>query len=92
MKVSVYGNGNPVTSDQVKSVIDLLNKEYSSKGLTVKNLTMYIRFQDPQGRVVEPVRKGKPLDRKFSFTMEQDVSSAEVSDNSEEKPLATVEV
>lgn len=68
MKVTIKGH-NPVTGDQVKSVIDTLNDEFAGIGLKVKNLTCYIRFINEEGNLVEPVDKyGDTLDRTITFT------------------------
>ena len=64
MKVTVRGN-NPITSEQVKSVVDQLNEEY--EGLTVKNLTMYVRFVNEAGETVEPLEYGSPVELTYTF-------------------------
>lgn len=57
MRVNISGN-NPISGENMKWVIDELNKEYANLGLKVKNLTCYIRFQDEVGRTVEPLSDG----------------------------------
>ena len=66
MKVTIRGN-NPVTSEQVKTVIDELNENYSEMGLKVKKMTIYVRFQDETGRTVEPQSNGMDIEHTFTF-------------------------
>lgn len=66
MRVDIKSN-NPITSEQVKSVIDKLNDDYSKLGIVVKNLTMYVRFQDESGQIVEPLENGHEIKRVHTF-------------------------
>lgn len=66
MKVTIRSD-NPVTSEQVKGVIDKLNEDYSDLGLVVKNMTLYVRFQDKTGKTVEPQIDGCDIQREFNF-------------------------
>jgi hypothetical protein len=66
MRVDIKSN-NPVTSEQVKKVIDKLNEDYAHLGIVVKNLTMYIRFQDETGKTVEPLEDGQEIKRIHTF-------------------------
>ena len=66
MRVDIKSN-NPITSEQVKSVIDKLNEDYSKLGIVVKNLTMYVRFQDETGQTVEPLEDGHEIKRVHTF-------------------------
>lgn len=54
MKITIRSD-NPVTSEQVKDVIDKLNEDYFDLGLIIKNMTLYVRFQDATGKIVEPI-------------------------------------
>lgn len=72
MRVDIKGN-NPITSDQVKAVIDSLNKEFAPLNLKVKNMTCYIRFIDEQGKTVEPLSDGLEIRKCFTFTESKDV-------------------
>lgn len=76
MKVTVKGN-NPVTSEQVKTVIDTLNNDYEELGLKVKNMTLYVRFQNEFGETVEPRENGFEIERCFTFTKVKDIKSDE---------------
>lgn len=67
MKVTIRGN-NPITSDLFKKVIDDLNEEYADDGLVVKNMTCYIRFQDENGKTVEPLKNGYEIQETITFT------------------------
>ena len=66
MKVTIRSD-NPVTSEQVKSVIDQLNEEYLDIGLIVKNMTLYVRFQDSTGKTVEPQMDGCDIEKTITF-------------------------
>lgn len=72
MKVTIRGN-NPITSDQFKSVIDDLNKEYADLGIKVKNATCYVRFVDESGKTVEPMINGQQIERIFTFRRVKEV-------------------
>lgn len=68
MKVTVRGNGNePVTSEQVKHVIDMLNRDYQGLGVKVKGVTMYVRFEDKDGTTVDVREGGSPVNRTVTF-------------------------
>ena len=73
MKVTIRGN-NPITADEVKTVIETLNEEYAPLGLQVKNMTMYIRFVDESGNICEPTISGNKIERTFTFNRTKDVS------------------
>lgn len=66
MKITIRSD-NPVTSEQVKDVIDKLNEDYSDLGLIIKNMTLYVRFQDITGKIVEPIVDGSEIEREFIF-------------------------
>lgn len=72
MRVDIKGN-NPVTGENVKWVIDELNKKYADLGLEVKNLTCYIRFQDKTGQTVEPTSNGAEIHEFFDFKATKDI-------------------
>lgn len=67
MRVDIKGN-NPITSENVKCVIDDLNESYKDLGLKVKNLTMYVRFVNESGRIVEPVKNGVEVQQTYTFS------------------------
>lgn len=84
MRVDITGN-NPVTSENVKKIIDQLNSDFEDLGIKVKNLTMYVRFVDSEGKTVEPVGDaGRELRYTFNFTKTVNAKS-KVSDGSEIK-------
>ena len=55
MRVDIKSN-NCVTGEDLKHVINNLNKEFEHLGIKVKNMTMYVRFQNEEGEVVEPLK------------------------------------
>ena len=73
MKITIKGN-NPVTSDNVKRVIDDLNAEYARLGLQVKNMTCYIRFCDETGKVIEPVSNGHEIQKTYTIDSVKEVT------------------
>lgn len=84
MKVTIRGN-NPVTGDQVKSVIDHLNEKYEKAGLKVKNLTCYIRLVNEDGDIFDPVdRYGDPIDLTVDF--KKTVNMADEDKTAAKKP------
>lgn len=64
MKITLKGD-KPVTSDNFKTIIDMLNKEMGEKGWTVNNATMYIRFIDEDGH--NPEKYGEIVERVYRF-------------------------
>ena len=80
MRVDIKSN-NPITSEQVKSVIDKLNEEYSKLGIVVKNLTMYVRFQNEAGEIVEPLENGHEI--KTTYTFKSVVKTDKESNNTD---------
>ena len=65
---SDLGN-NPITAEQVMDVINDLNEKYKEDGLLVKNLTMYVRFQDRTGKVVEVLdEEDQPISHTYTFS------------------------
>lgn len=75
MKVTIRGN-NPVTSEQVKNVIDNLNEEFGKQGLKVKNLTCYIRFVTEDGKTVEPTKNGYEIEKTITITQVKEITTA----------------
>lgn len=73
MRVDIKGN-NPISGEDMKRVIDSLNKEFEPIGLKVKNLTCYIRFQDETGRTVEPVSNGAKIEKTFTIKAVKEVN------------------
>lgn len=67
MKVILRSDDEHITQGMVKHVIDALDEEYSDKGLVIKSMTMYVRFQDEEGRSVEPLLDGGEIEREFFF-------------------------
>lgn len=80
MRVTVKGN-NPVSSDNVKQVIDTLNEDYKHLGIQVKNLTMYVRFVDEAGNNIEPVEDGMEIRRTFTFNKVKETKGVQDGSN-----------
>lgn len=76
MKVTIRGN-NPITSEQFKSIIDTLNKDYSEHGLIVKNMTCYVRFINEEGKTVEPLEDGCQIERIFTINTVKETKQKE---------------
>lgn len=69
-----------MTGDQVKDVIDRLNKDYEKIGLKVKNMTCYIRFINKDGDNAEPVTdKGDHIERIFNFQRTVEIPTGDQS-------------
>lgn len=66
MRIDIKGD-NPITGDNLKYVIDNLNKEYEHLGIKVKNLTCYVRFQNEKGETVEPTFKGAEIKKEITI-------------------------
>lgn len=71
MRVDVYSN--EFTGEVAKMAVDKLNEEYASMGLKVKNVTMYVRFEDETGATVDPRRNGIEIHKTMRFTRQIDV-------------------
>ena len=73
MKITIRGN-NPITGDNVKSVIDDLTEEIEDRGITIKNMTLYIRFLNEEGKTVDLVDEdGESLSKTVTFNYVQTV-------------------
>lgn len=72
MKVTIKGN-NPVTSENVKKVMDSLNNEFGKNGMKIKNMTCYIRFVNEEGTTVEPLVNGEEIEKIYNFTATKEI-------------------
>lgn len=79
MKLTIKST-DPVSSDDIKEIIDDLNEKYKSYGICIKNMTLYIRFINEDGKLVEPVDNyGDPIDlvynlnKKIKVRVEDDI-------------------
>ena len=68
MKVTFKGTG--LTPELAAQSMREMEDEY---GLRVRSLTAYIRFEDENDRIVEPVVDGNPIEREFVFTVTKEV-------------------
>ena len=82
MKVQLRGNDNP--SENFKKVIDILNNDYASLGVKVKNATLYIRFEDENGNTVDIQENGLDIEREFNFSKVVDIKDFKKSKKNKE--------
>lgn len=54
MKITIRGD-NPISGDDVKRVLDNLSEEVEEIGVTIKNMTLYIRFLNAEGKTIDLV-------------------------------------
>ena len=80
MKITIRGS-NPITSDNVKYVLDDLAEEAAEQGVVIKNMTLYIRFLNEEGETVDLVDKyGESISRTITFNTVKKVKEPDGSD------------
>jgi len=82
VKITIRGS-NPITSDNVKYVLDNLAEEATAQGVVIKNMTLYIRFLNEEGETVDLVDEyGESISRTITFSTVKKVKEPDASDKS----------
>ena len=81
MKITIKGN-NPITGDNIKNVIDDLEKEVEDHGIIIKNMTLYIRFLNEEGKTVDLVDEyGESIARTITINTVQTIEKPQNKSN-----------
>lgn len=66
MKVTVKSK-RPITSEDMRNVAESLIQKYGAYGLDIRDITLYVRFQNASGNLTEPTSHGKEIEHTITL-------------------------
>lgn len=72
MKINIRGNA--VTPERIADALKECEKAY---GLKVKSATLYVRFENEHGQIVDPLEDGYEIQREFVYRRAKEIKTPE---------------